>query len=851
MSAVVPSRVTAWLIGGDWRQHPARVVTAVIAIAIGVALGLAIHLVNASALAAFGTAVRSVNGTAELQVRAATPLGLDEALYPRVVDAVGVADASPVVELRAVAASRDAKSNVGRGAVIKLLGLDIIRAGNVTPSLIGLSSGDDALGSDVVFAEDSVFTSRAALAGLGAKIGDGVVLSANGRTARFIVRGLLPGIADGQSVAVIDIAAAQWRFARLGRIDRIDLDLAEGTDTTAVRRTLGSLLPADALLTDGADAASQGDALSRAYRVNLQMLALVALLTGAFLVYSTQALAVARRSQGFALLRTLGMQRTGVRTLVAIEGAVTGIIGAGIGVAGGYALAAVALRVFGAGLGGIAFGSIAPRLIIDPVATTGFFALGVAAAVAGSLVPAMLAARAAPAAALKNAGDPLDPRAMVRWRLPLTLLAAGVGAALLPAIASLPLFGYLSVALLLAGGILAMPAVARAALAPLARASRRPVALDLAIQHLHGAPNAAATALCGIVASTALMIAMAVMVTSFRGAVDAWLGDVLTGDLYLRSDPGSGGFDRQAQAQLRAAPGVATIVFNRQLPITLAADQPPMTLIVRPSSGSDEAAITIGAPRPVPPGGIGVSLSEPAARLLNLAAGDPIALPIAPGRQLTVTNIWRDYSRQSGAIAIDDSDYTLLTGDAVRDDAAITIVRGADPAAVKRALVAAGPPALLGRVQIIESSALRRFALTLFDRSFAITYALEGVAILVGLAGVAATTSAQAIARTREFGMLRHLGLTRGQIVAMLGAEGALLGAVGGIAGVALGIAIGQVLIHVVNPQSFNWTMTTRLPLATMAGVVVALIVAATLTAMLAGRRAVSVDAIRAVRADW
>jgi putative ABC transport system permease protein len=202
-------------------------------------------------------------------------------------------------------------------------------------------------------------------------------------------------------------------------------------------------------------------------------------------------------------------------------------------------------------------------------------------------------------------------------------------------------------------------------------------------------------------------------------------------------------------------------------------------------------------------------------------------------------------------MAIDSDVYVRLTGDAVRDDAAIMLAPGADRAAVRRALVAAAPPALRARLQIAEPATLRRFALSLFDRSFAITYALEGIAILVGLAGVAATISAQAIARTREFGMLRHIGLSRHQIVAMLGAEGALLGGVGGVAGVTLGIAIGQVLIHVVNPQSFNWTMTTRLPVGTLIGIVFALVSAATITAILAARRAACVDAVRAVRSDW
>lgn len=150
-----------------------------------------------------------------------------------------------------------------------------------------------------------------------------------------------------------------------------------------------------------------------------------------------------------------------------------------------------------------------------------------------------------------------------------------------------------------------------------------------------------------------------------------------------------------------------------------------------------------------------------------------------------------------------------------------------------------------------EPATLRTLALSIFDRSFAITYMLEAIAIIVGLAGVATTASAQANARKREFGMLRHIGVSRHQIIAMLGVEGALLGAIGGLVGVTLGIAISQVLIHVINPQSFNWTMTTRIPLLLMLSVVMALIAASAITAMLAGRNAVSMDAVHAVRADW
>ncbi len=837
-----PTQALRWLIAGEWGQHPGRITIAVIAIAVGVALGFAVHLINRSALTAFDQAVNTVNGSADLKIEAASRLGFDEALYTRVVEVEGVDDASPVVVLNAVAE---------RGEPFTLLGLDIIRAAVVTPSLIGAAAQGPGGNGDELFASNALFLSQAALITGKLRVGDSVLINANGRTQQMVVRGLLPGIAEGRRIGMIDIAAAQWLFGRLGKVDRIDIKLTPDAQVSDVRARLMPLIPNGAVVSDEDDDAQQSDSLSRAYRVNLTMLALVALFTGTFLVYSTQSLAVTRRLQSFALLRTLGLQRGGIVALVTTEGVLAGLIGATFGLLLGYGLAAGALKILGGDLGSGIFGDTPPALIFEPLAGLAFFALGVAAAVGGSLIPALQGARAAPAVALKNAGDSVDPRDPLAAWLPLTLLAAGVGTSFLPAVGRLPLFGYLSVALLLAAGITAMPWLARTLLAPLVHASRRNVPIDLAINHLHGAPGAAATALCGIVASTALMIAMAVMVTSFRGAVDDWLGDILLGDLYVRSEPGWGGFDQATQARLAAIPGVKSILFNRQVPIVLDPTEPPMSLIARPVGTGDATLELLGKTVVPPPGTIAVWLSEPAARILAIKPGDAISLPIGQNARFAVAGIWRDYSRQQGAMVIDAKDYSRLTGDSVRDDALVLLKPGADMAVVQRAIIAAAPPPLKSRLTMAEPASLRALALSIFDRSFAITYVLEAIAIIVGLAGVASTASAQASARTREFGMLRHIGVGRGQIIATLGVEGALLGAVGALVGVSLGVGISQVLIHVINPQSFNWTMTTRLPITLMLSVITALIAASAITAMLAGRRAVSIDAVRAVRADW
>jgi putative ABC transport system permease protein len=831
-----------WLIVGDWCAHPARIFMAIVAIGIGVALGFAVHLVNGSALSAFGGAIRSLNGAADLQVKATSPLGFDEAIYRQVARIDGIADASPVVEMKALDAN---------GSSFTLLGLDVLRAGHVTPALVGQNRDNLSNLSGSIFSENSILLSQSVLQTAAKKIGDRIAINANGKSVDFQIAGTLPALDDRQRIAVIDIAAAQTIFFRLGQIDRIDLQLSKANDVAKVRQVIAAILPQTALLNDNQDEIVRGDAISRAYRVNLDMLALVALLTGTFLVYSTLSLSVTRRLQSFALLSTLGMRKSHISRLVAIEGVVAGIIGSTLGLFAGYALAAIAMRFMGGDLGGGYFDGVAPTLVFSPGAAMVFFGLGVLAALCGSTLPAIQGARVRPAVALKNAGDAVDPRQKRSIWLSLILAACAALAAIMPPVHNISVFGYISIALLLGAGIAAMSSVSRLLLAPLVKRNIGNFPASLAVQHLYGAPGSASNALYGIVASTALMIAMAVMVTSFRSAVDQWLGDVLTGDLYLRADPGSGGFSTEDQELLKQVPGVREITFSRQIPLTIAADKPPVTLITRPIGKDHERLKIISGPVDEDTGTIPIWFSEPAALILHKNVGDVVQLPIGKDQKFTIVGIWRDYARQQGAVVIDAQDYIRLTNDAMRDEASVTLEGGAKVEVVGQALIKTVSTALQPFIQTSQPATLRQFALTLFDRSFAITYVLEAIAIIVGLAGVAATTSAQAISRSREFGMLRHIGVSKAQIIKMLAIEGAVLGAIGGVAGVALGSIMSQVLIHVVNPQSFNWTMTTRFPIALMISVVISLVLSASITAVLAGRRAVSINAVKAVRADW
>jgi putative ABC transport system permease protein len=225
--------------------------------------------------------------------------------------------------------------------------------------------------------------------------------------------------------------------------------------------------------------------------------------------------------------------------------------------------------------------------------------------------------------------------------------------------------------------------------------------------------------------------------------------------------------------------------------------------------------------------------------------------------------VWRDYARQSGAIIIDRRDYERLTGDRRVNDLALWLAEGADPAQVQAAVRrAALPPPDAGNsvqgtlgldtlLEFASASQIRATSLRIFDRSFAVTYWLQAVAIAIGLFGVAASFSAQVLARRKEFGLLAHLGLTRRQILAVVAGEGAAWTAMGALAGLVLGLAVSVVLVKVVNPQSFHWTMDLTAPWLRLMALCAAVVAAGTVTAWLAGRAAAGRDAVLAVKEDW
>jgi putative ABC transport system permease protein len=828
------------LVVAQLREQPGRLLVTVIAIALGVALGASVYLVNAAALNEFGLATKRLVGEADVIVRG-PPDGFPDALYVRFARDAAVAVASPVLEVEAALP--------GRRETLKVLGLDPFRAAALQPALIGEIGG----GIFDLFRDDGIYLSASAAQQLGLAPGATLPVMVGSAAKSLHVLGILSAATYPQALGIMDIAAAQWTFDRLGRLNRIDLRLQPGTAVEAYRRGLAPGLPAGTLAVAPQVERDRAVTVTRAYRVNLNMLALVALWTGAFLVFSTQSLSVLRRRRSLALLRALGVTRSELERALIGEGAAIGVAGSLLGIVLGCVFAATMLKVLAGDLGNGQLKVMGASLESAALPLGLFFLIGTAVASIGAWLPARSAARQPPARALKGGDGDYTVVATHSWRAGLALLVVGAALARFPPVGGLPVFGYAAIGALLFGAVLLVPVLTVRILRLTPRTRR--VVLDTALAQLRENVGLSTLSLASIIVSFSLMVAMAIMVFSFRVSFEHWLGKLLPADLQIREPLGNDTayWSPADQARLAHVAGVARVEFRRTRPVLLDAARPAVTLIARGDSArqtADELPLQRSvAPQPgdtLAPAWISEALLD----LYGLKLGGTLALPLAGHSvEFRIAGVWRDYARTFGAVVIPLPAYVASTGDHSATEASIWLDGSVAPAKVEsavRACFPAGDPP-----EMLTSTALRERSLQIFDRAFAITYALEAIAVIIGLTGVSFAASSTALARRSEFGMLRHIGMLRRQVIGILACEGFLMSAFGVLYGLTLGVILSLVLVYVVNRQSFNWSIDLAVPVWQLGVLSMTLIAAAALTAVWSGRAATSEDAVRAVREDW
>jgi len=865
-----------------------RTITTVLGVSLGIAVVIAIQLTNASSVRGFETALETVAGKTAIEI-IGTGAGVDETLLPELSWLREFGIISPVIEGSAALVVGDVKQVSRRQMeAVKILGIDILRdqpfrdyqlleiqqasgsAGQQAsgpagqPASAEATAGRQASGSrdfstqqflQILTSAQTVVITEKLATRRNYSLGSTMRLMIGDRVLPFVVRGVLKNegparVLDGNFI-MMDIAAAQLAFDRLGRVDRIDVLLPEGADVHRDLEAIAKRLPPALSAQQPSRRSQQVETMLAAFHSNLTALSWIALIVGLFLVYNTITISVVARREEIGTLRALGLGRNKVLLLFLGEAAALAVAGIAIGLGLARLLADAAVTMTASTVSTLYIAAVAapPQMNISHLWTA--IAIGLPLSLVAAAIPAVEASRVPPTAAMRG-HDTLDMR--VRFKpaalvVALVFLAVAFALAQLPPIGRRPVFGYMSSFAIVIGAAFMVPAIMYG-LARLGRMTlRRRLGVEglLAHANLTSAIPRLSISVAALSVSLAMMVAIAVMIGSFRDTVVYWVGQTLKADLFIgpgiRPTVGSEQtVSEDVIKTLASHPQVAVLdrfrnvdlVFEGNLAVLGAGSYDVVLdhgglLFKSPENARDEVLRAIGQDA--------VIISEPFATRYHKRDGDILQIPTPAGvLPFRVAATYYDYASDRGVVIMDRATFARYFGELPPTGVAAYLKPGADPETVRAEMLDMLDEG--HRAFIFSNRSLRGEILQVFDSTFAITYALELIAIAVAMLGVAGTLLTLVLERRRELSLLRLTGADRRQVRRMVIIEAALIGAVSQGIGLAVGFALSMVLIYVINVQSFGWTIQFHVPLAFLVQASIAVVIATSIAGIYPARRA-------------
>ena len=806
----------AW--GGVWRR-PLQSLFFIVGVSIGVAMIIAIDLANSSANRAFTLSTDAVVGKATHQI-VGGPSGVEEGVYLRIRRELGYRNSAPIIEGYVKVKSLD-------GQPMRLLGVESFaerpfREELGTAKMTGLNQ-----------TSFSAFMAEPNTALIGANVSDEYrlaigesleiqvgsyhhklrivdVIASEDRRIRRSLKDLL----------VTDIATAQEVFDRIGKLERIDLILPDDPSNTVALKRIESVLPPGARIESSDARRGAVIEMTKAFRLNLTALSLLALVVGMFLIYNTVSFSVIQRRAVIGRLRAIGMTRREVFAMILAEAAVLGVAGALLGVGLGIVLSRGAIGMVTTSINDLFFVSNVSEIDITSLTLLKGVLLGIVAAAIGALIPAYEATRVSPVSTLQRSAIESRTRRSLRW-----ISIGGVAALSLGASMLLPEWHlgltFLGVLAVLVGVALLTPAFMRgcAALAGTRWLRRRlPILGNMAIRDIDRALSRTSTAVAALMIAVSVIVGVSVMIGSFRMTVERWLTDLLGADIFIsppaiaNSQMGSR-LDPDALKLFETFPGIAQVATARSVEVDAdGMGRITLSAITRDIAGEKrhyKSAVGNHAETWNAFQAGGLIVNEPLATRYQRSIGDTIILLTDKGENpFEIVGVAYDYDVRPG-VMMSDAVYRSYWDDPHLSSAALFVKLGVD---VDEKIVEL-KSVLAGKLDLIIRSnrALRANALGVFDRTFSIFVALQMLSAVVAFIGVLSALMSLQLERTREIGALRSIGITRGQLAKLTLLETGLMGAIAGVIAMPTGLVLATILIYIINLRSFGWTLQMQL----------------------------------------
>jgi putative ABC transport system permease protein len=663
------------------------------------------------------------------------------------------------------------------------------------------------------------------------KIGDTFEVIVNEKSYLLTVAQILSpegigSVSTGNTV-VVDLITAQNLLNIPGKVSQVEIIIPEPEKTwQPVKQQLENELPPGVRVQQPQRRATQIDKMTRSFQYNLLALTFIALLVGMFLIYNTMTISVIRRRSEIGTLRALGLSRLTIITLFAFEALWFGIVGSSAGLILGIAFAQGALTAVAATFQHFYVNQPLEHINCAPEPLLLAFFLGVLATLLASLAPAIEAARIAPAEASKRASNETKTIHTSKTLALGAILSFVLGAiaTMAPPIFGFPVFGYLAAFLWISSCSLIMPDLLQQFLPAVAVLSHRlglPEA-RLAARSLQGALGRTSVVSASLMIGIAMMVSLAIMIGSFRQTVLTWVEQTLKADLWVQTVARASGsnfarMQADTLTKIRLIDGVVAVDGFVEYPIEYkgeptnlaAADLDVVTKYGNLKFTSGETGAEIYK-------NMGINdciISETFAIRKNVKRGQLITLETPNGiLPSKVQGVYYDYASDLGYIVISRKAFFKYFKDESISNCAVYISPDKDAYTIRNAIFSK-----LGNdkyLSIQTTRDLRQQAIKVFDRTFSVTYALHTIAIIVAMLSITNALFALTLESRRDFGILRYLGASAGQLRNVVLVQAGLLGLIGNAAGIVLGFLLSMILIYVINRQSFGWTIQLSLPLS-------------------------------------
>ncbi len=813
-------------------------ILAVLGVAVGIAVFVAVDLANDSAKQSFRNSAVSIFGDTEFQLMGSTS-GISENIYS---DVVKSAELQPLLNLIRPIIDKQITLTDSNGVEDKyrLLGINVINenvlSGNNKYGIDFLNSSQTGFNT---FAENQVFVSSILKNKKQLSIADEFLVEDTNNKVSIV--GFFQG--DNslqrelmQNVIITDISVAQNITNSNGILTRIDISSVYDQNQKIALDKWFSLLPRGVQLIPSYTYSEARKSITKSFDTNLLALSLLALLVGLYLIYNMMTFSIHRRKNLFGTLRAIGVTKNEIFFLVLVEGLLIGLIGAIFGIILGILLAYFLLGLISSTINYQFFSSSPNSIALDITIIYQALILGISGSIVSVLIPAWSASRIQPRELIDIYGkySTYNNYHIVLFFLGLLLCSIGYLITLAP-ITNL-IIGFIAMFLVIVGLSLTVPTTTQIVLliiSSILEKIGRPTIVTLSVETIKNSLNTIAICIAALSVSIAMTIGIGCMIQSFRATVEEWLNQSLVADIYIA--PPTLGFGQDLKGIddefIKYVSDIPEIEYISQLgSFEIFKDGYLLNLIVVDSAEKifDEVIqLKEGEKKDIWNDFVqtdSILISEPLAFQKNIQINDTFDILTDSGlKSFTVRGIYYDYSSTSGIAMVSKQVYDNYWNNSKVTSLALYLNDSQNSEVVFNKLLDKFDTDW--DLQIISSKKLNNASMEIFDKTFEITFVLRSISLIVAFIGILGAISAIILSRAREFSILKSIGFTNNQLRSIIGNQTLIIGIISGLISIPLGIIITNLLIQIINKQSFGWSIPMQLlPSVFIEGIIVAIL---------------------------